>query len=690
LLGRLLLSCFVLLVSAWSLARGVEPETPARDDEVSATLPPVTVSGERPVSAASDQTLRELDLLMFPRRTASDLMRLVPGLHITQHTGGAKAHQIFLRGFDAEHGQDVAVSLDGIPLNEASHVHGLGYLDLHFLIPEAIERVWILKGPYDPRFGDYATAGVIDFVPALRRPGTVALSATGGSFGTVEGLIEASPEWGRMSTFAVAEADRSEGFTEPGARQAGRGLLHHGWRWGRRHELRLLYAGYGVRSEAADILPQAQIDAGAVSRFGALDPSNRVDVQRHLLGLTWEAKGGRRAGRLQAYANWKSTDISSNYTFYAFDPVRGDQVRQQDERVYGGLQGHLSWRARALGASWRTTLGCSGRVDAVSQSQGRSQARQVYDRMNRYDFVEGAWGLYVDERAEILPWLRIVAGLRADLHTLVGDGTQDRLGAFDIHTNTTPLLYDDPVSYQRLQWALSPRLSLIATPREGWRVFLNLARAYTPTHARQLAWRDDPSMPAVHAGELATAVDLLGRALTLSLAGWVAEKGAESVFDSEVGAPVPRGRSLRLGLDLELRWRPREWLWLATDVYAVRARFLDTDEPVPNGPTWLMTNSLGLRHPCGARAALRGRFVGPREHDLGYASGASYVADAQIGWAWDRVELGLEVENMLGVDWVDSVFAYTSRPLQGGELVEGLHVTPGTPMAARLRVKVVL
>ncbi|RME29497.1 MAG: Plug domain-containing protein, partial [Deltaproteobacteria bacterium] len=86
----------------------------------------IVITAERPLSASSDQTIRDKDFEYFPRRTASDLMRLVPGLHITQHTGGAKAHQFFLRGFDAEHGQDIRVTLDGIPLNQLSHVHGQG------------------------------------------------------------------------------------------------------------------------------------------------------------------------------------------------------------------------------------------------------------------------------------------------------------------------------------------------------------------------------------------------------------------------------------------------------------------------------------------------------------------------------------------------------------------------------------
>ena len=144
------------------------------------------VEAERPLTAASARTVRERDFLLRPRMTPEDILRAVPGLVLAQHQGGGKADQIFLRGFDADHGTDVSVNLDGVPVNMPSHAHGQGYTDLHFLIPEVIERIDVTKGPYFVEHGDFDTAGAVDLVTRDRFPSSQ-VSATTGLFPTLTG-----------------------------------------------------------------------------------------------------------------------------------------------------------------------------------------------------------------------------------------------------------------------------------------------------------------------------------------------------------------------------------------------------------------------------------------------------------------------------------------------------------------------
>ncbi len=648
----------------------------------------VLVTAERPLSAASDQTIRNQDFESFPRRSASDLLRFVPGLHITQHTGGAKAHQIFLRGFDAEHGRDVAASLDGIPLNEVSHVHGEGYLDLHFLIPETLAGIRTFKGPYDARCGDHSSAGVIDFLPYTRRPGHGSVTLGAGTNPSGELLLQGHGRWLGMDTLAAIHVDHDEGFTDPGRMTAARALLHHVVPLGPRKELRLLYAGYGARSEASDILPLSWIDDGLDDRFGALDASNKVDADRHLAGLTFEGHRGPLRGRVQGYYNWKRTDIFSNYTNWYLDPEHGDQHRQYDRRHYGGLQGWLRHDARQRDLRFRTEVGLQTRLDAVIQRQDQTEARRLVNPVNRYAFTETALGLYLDERMTLAPWFRVVLGVRADAILYDGEGRQDHLGAFDISTNTTPLIEDGPIGLGTWAWAISPKASLVFTPLPGWNLFVNFGRGFVSAEARQIAFAPDETIPVVNAGEVGSRAALWGGRVNIALAAWAAHKESEAVFDSEVGASIPRGESLRVGADLEIRVTPRPWLVLATDLYWVRGRFLRSGEPIPNMAAWFMTNVLALRHPGGARLTLRGRFLGPRPLDLGYRSPPYYVLDVQLGWQHGPWEVSVAVENLLGMTWYDSVYAYPSRPVQGGEVVEGAHVTPGHPTLATMRLGV--
>ncbi len=174
---------------------GFAPETLAvagdsvaiRLHQTTVTLDSLVVAADPAFSTASSRVIRSLDLQLRPRESSQELLRLAPGLVIAQHAGGGKAEQIFLRGFDADHGTDVAISVDGTPVNLVSHAHGQGYADLHFLIPEVLDEIEVRKGPYDAQDGDLATAGAVAF-QTKDRIGHGRVETRGGSFNTVHGL----------------------------------------------------------------------------------------------------------------------------------------------------------------------------------------------------------------------------------------------------------------------------------------------------------------------------------------------------------------------------------------------------------------------------------------------------------------------------------------------------------------------
>lgn len=144
-----------------TVAAGEDARVDVELDATPIELDEVLASADRAFSAASSRAVRAFDLVVRPVRSAQDLLRLAPGLVTAQHAGGGKAEQIFLRGFDADHGTDVAISVDGMPVNMVSHGHGQGYADLHFVIPDVVERLDVDKGPYTMEAGNFATAGAI-------------------------------------------------------------------------------------------------------------------------------------------------------------------------------------------------------------------------------------------------------------------------------------------------------------------------------------------------------------------------------------------------------------------------------------------------------------------------------------------------------------------------------------------------
>ena len=91
-------------------------------------------------TAASATTISGAEVNALPFSRPGEALEVVPGLIVTQHSGEGKANQYFLRGFNLDHGTDLAIKIDGMPVNMRTHGHGQGYADINFLIPELIRR----------------------------------------------------------------------------------------------------------------------------------------------------------------------------------------------------------------------------------------------------------------------------------------------------------------------------------------------------------------------------------------------------------------------------------------------------------------------------------------------------------------------------------------------------------------------
>ncbi len=120
---------------------------------VSAVSSTVTVNGREDdlvgvAESATQGTVGAKEIEDRPILRSGEILETIPGVIITQHAGGGKANQYFLRGFNLDHGTDIAISMDGMPLNLPSHAHGEGYADMNTVIPEFVQRTDFQKGPY--------------------------------------------------------------------------------------------------------------------------------------------------------------------------------------------------------------------------------------------------------------------------------------------------------------------------------------------------------------------------------------------------------------------------------------------------------------------------------------------------------------------------------------------------------------
>lgn len=680
---------FLVLLLAAGLGQPVTVPTEAQPiavmaDAATPLMPSleVVVTEERPSTSASSAQLPAEDFRSLPRHSPGEVLRAVPGLHVSQHTGGAKAHQLFLRGFDAEHGQDIAVSLDGIPLNEPSHVHGHGYLDLQFLMPDTLDRIDLQKGPYDARQGNFATAGAIDLVPRDHASHST-VTGWAGSFGTVGGAGSSGTRGQRHRLLVAAEAERTDGFTAPGSAGALRGFGNYSvdlgpWRAG------VMAVNYRQESQVADVVPRGLVEQGHLDRYGAVDGSDAVHSERHLLGLSLAREWASQQLRLQAYGQYRRTDIWSNYTYYLHEPERGDQLGQHDTRLHGGVQATYRRQDTPGDLTIQSAFGLQLQRHRVEQSLAQTERRIPFHQTAALGFDETALGLYGAQDIAVTSWFRVAPGLRVDHVLYRGDGERDEV-YFDIHTNRPAVAHGVEKEWREAASALSPKLALIFTPLPDWDVFLNYGQGFFSHPTHRMIERPSARMPGVYGAEVGTRVRLAEGRLTVTAALWGADKDSDLRFDPESALPVEMQPTRRRGVDAEVDWRLRPWLRVTGDAAWIRATEVD-GTPIPYVPAHSFRQVARLGYDQGARGLLVARQVGPRVVGADERVGGYGLVDTEVGFARERWSLSLGILNLLDRTWEDAVFSYTSRPRPGGEAYTGEHFTPGAPRTYRATV----
>ena len=307
-------------------------------------LPEILITADRALTAASSQVLNALDFQLRPVNSAQDLMRNIPGVITAQHAGGGKAEQIYLRGFDADHGTDVAAFVDGIPVNMPSHGHGQGYLDLHFLIPEVVKNAEVQKGTYFAELGDFATAGAIKFktldrldnntlqfqvgaVPSQRNPSV--------SRGLLMYQLPVAPKVSSYIAseyiFAPSYFDASQNFNRFSM------MSKTSFDVGKNGTLRLLLSHFNSKWDASGQIPERAIESGLINRFGAIDNTEGGNTGRQNASLTYTQVTGNQSFEAQAYVSHYNFQLFSNFTFFKEDTINGDMIRQRDNRTIAGL-----------------------------------------------------------------------------------------------------------------------------------------------------------------------------------------------------------------------------------------------------------------------------------------------------------------------------------------------------------------
>src|SRR4051794_4191558 len=296
----------------------------------------VTGTAERPPAAASEIEVPREAIAARPIARTAEALEAAPGLIVTQHSGEGKANQYFLRGFNLDHGTDLAQTIAGIPVNMPAHAHSHGYSDVNFLIPELVAGVQFSKGPYFAEQGDFATAGAsnINYATELDRP---VASLEYGRYGFGRGLFAGSHKAGTGQLLGALELSTNDGpWDVPDDYRKINGVVRY-TRGDAVNGLSLTAMGYHGTWNATEASPERAVESGLIDRFGSIDNTDGGKTDRYSIAADWQRGRSATVTKVSAYAMKYDLNLISNFTFFLDDPEHGDQVEQVDRRyVFGG------------------------------------------------------------------------------------------------------------------------------------------------------------------------------------------------------------------------------------------------------------------------------------------------------------------------------------------------------------------
>jgi TonB family protein len=647
--------------------------------------------------------------------TAADLLRVAPSAHVMHPEGEAVAQRIILRGFDADHGQDVEFTAGVIPINQASHIHGQGYADLNIILPETVRALRVVEGVYDPRQGDFAVAGTVEYELGVPERGT-RLSVGYGSFNTKRALAMWAPETAAEETFAAASFKTSDGFGD-----GTRGSISGGFSGQYRFELQsdfsaLLHASaYGARAGLAGVVRTDDIEAGNVGFYDAYrDPTARsqsaaasraqgsLTIQRvsddgsYVTGSVWMARSDFRS-RLNFTGFTQRSRVNPAWA------GRGDLIEQSNGDTGFGAKfayrtrktDHTPWIATQL------TLGADGRTEHVEQTQNLLEAPQneTWDRRVDATVRATSVGLWGDLLIATTKFARLRGGLRADL--LLYD-IDDRLGNFIPAAQQETHIEGFRRTAAGIAWG--PRAMLEVDPLAWLKLHAGYGEGYRSPQARQLEEGESAPFAKVRSYEVGARVAAPG---SVAVTGSIYETRLSSdlVFEASEGRLERIGPTTRRGFSVYMTASPVTGFFSSVSATYVRAT-LDSPPPAtPDNPSPPYAEGQALPfvppiviradvsyerdlfkvrgEPLKLHAGYAATFLSPRPLPYDQESQAVFLLDASLSVRRTFLEVGVDAANLLNAQYADTELFFVSHwPTHAvPSYLPARHISAGPPLS---------
>lgn len=640
---------------------------------------------------AAFHTLSNLDLNIRPVNSSQDLMRLVPGLFIAQHMGGGKAEQIFIRGFDADHGSDLNVSVDGIPVNMVSHIHGQGYADLHYLIPETVSAYDFGKGPYYTDHGDFTTAGYLSYYTRNALDKSI-ISLEAGQFHTLRAaavidLLGNNARLKGTNAYIAGEYNYTNGqFTVPEHYKRFNLFGKFTKQLNTDHKLSVSVSTFSTGWVASGEIPERAVAAGTnalddngkavkipaapvtVSRYGTIDSAQGGKSTRNnvILKLTSDLKNNL-ALENQVYYTHYTFDLDVNSTFFADDSLNGDQRQQHESRDLYGFNSKLTKSSYFGKLILNSALGIGTRFDSTygtEYSKVTGQYKFLED-ITKGSIRQNNSSIFLDEVLESGKWLFNLGA---------------RLDYFNFNYHDT----------KKVNLITGPKLNIQYTANTGIQFYIKAGKGFHSNNAIAVVGNNGlQTLPAAYATDLGLNWKPIPH-LYINVALWYLYLQQEFVYTDD-GSIAPGGKTKRKGIDLSARYQLFNWLYADLNVNLASSRFADSTKNtayLPLAPGFTSTGGLDFKFVNGINGGLSYRYIHSRPGNNANTLIADgyFITDMKLNYTQKRYEVGLTIENLLNTRWNEFEAERVSRLRAEAKPIDQMSFTPGIPFFSKIRV----
>lgn len=612
-----------------------------------------------------------IDLQTNPVNSSQELLRKVPGLFIGQHAGGGKAEQIFLRGFDIDHGTDINISVDGMPVNMVSHAHGQGYADLHFLIPETINKIDFDKGPYHANKGNLATAGYVAFKTKEHFDNS-SIGIEAGRFNTIKttglfGIVNNA----KQAAWVAGEYLSTAGyFISPQNFHRANVMGKFTKYLSGNDKFSISASHFSSKWNASGQIPERSVANGSIDFFGAIDDTEGGKTSRSNINIQYikHLTNNSFIKNTAFYSNY-NFELYSNFTFFLKDPVNGDQIKQKEKRNIFGFESEINHNIFLGNNPLKLQAAVGLRADATNNSELSHTANRIatLQQIKLGNINENNFYSYVNAEYK-LGKLLINPVIRMDYFK------------FEYLDKLSPV-YTNPSQARAI---VSPKLNFLFEQNKSLQYFLKLGKGFHSNDARVVVAQNGKQiLPAAYGADLGLSFKPLPK-LYFNAALWYLLLQQEFVYVGDEGVVEPSGKTERKGFDIAVRYQITKSLFFNGDFTYTHARSMQAvkgEDYIPLAPKITFVGGISLKNNIGLNGSIKTRYVGdrPANEDNSLVAEKYCVTDMNLNYQWKNFSIGFIAENIFNVRWKETQFATETQLKNEPSPVTEIHFTPGTP-----------